>query len=222
MALKEVPHDSKLADPVPKARSQLADVLKKKIFLPRTLGHWCEEILDLEKPPGWSNGHAESGYDTSPVGSIKFGLKLVYTAQETIDDNFSAVYRDNPELHRTREQRESSGVAPRRQALIDHGIVARPEAVIPEQSSWRGLRAQLTRVLELVDQRESSKTAVASNLAIRPEGNLITRSESPISFEDVAHIDFEMDDGSDRHDLDVSAGSVGTESTTAGEQRVME
>ena len=180
MALKTIPLDSKHATPIGRARGQLADLLKKDGFLTKALSEWCDEILNLEKPIGWSDGYAESPFDTTPLSRVKFGTQLVLTAQRTINRDLGATRAKHPELDRTRTQRAESAVPSRRQAMVDRGILERPKAVVKDQLTWHEQVAQQLRERESLRKGDSSRAGVSPDLqSLRAAESTISSQPSP-------------------------------------------
>lgn len=168
MALKAIPPDSKHAVSIGRARCQLADLLKKDGFLPKALSEWCDEILNLEKPIGWSDGYAGGPFDITPLGRVKFGLQLVLTAQRTIDRDLGATWAKYPELERTKTQRAKSVVPSRRQAMIDRGILERLEAVVKHQPTWHEQVSQQLRDRNAAGQGDLSGAGVLPEAEVLP------------------------------------------------------
>jgi len=185
------------------------------MFLDKALSFWCDEVLTLqEKRESASNftatddtktGHAESdntkvdnrrsddteSSDVSSLDFIRLGLRMVLREQEDIDADY-AVLSKNPEWESLASQRAVIAVAPRLQAMIDHGIVESAKPVPNDTPSWREQVAQGRKDRELAEQNESSKAGVSGELGLpkaddnepvdKPSGNL--QAQDPLSFED--------------------------------------
>jgi len=185
------------------------------MFLDKALSFWCDEVLTLkEKRESASDfattgdtktGHAESDNtktdnprsddtesdDVSSLDFIRHGFRMVLRVQEDIDDDY-AVLAKNPELESLASQRAVIAVAPRLQAMIDHGIVESAKPVPNDAPSWREQVAQGRKDRELAEQNELSRAGVSGELGLlsaddnepveKPSGNL--QAQDPLLFED--------------------------------------
>ena len=103
--------------------------------------------------------------DVSSLDFIRHGLRMVLRVQEDIDADY-AVLAKNPELESLASQRAVIAVAPRLQAMTDHGIVESAKPVPNDTPSWREQVAQGGKDRELAEQSESSKAGGSGELGL--------------------------------------------------------
>jgi len=191
VALKVIPSDSDLAVSAQNSHGRISNLLKKEVFLNRSLREWCDAILRLERPRGWYEDYLPP--DTSKaLDKLVFGMKLVLAAQCTIDVKYDLMWEERPFLVAEAKERVAREVTPRLQAMDRNGIpstkrsTAGPQAVLPQHAIGT------TNHKKSADLGQSIETGNLHSPDSPASPKSLTRHISVVNFKDVADDDDSM------------------------------